>query len=74
MSYLEANKTALDKFSKDMGDVRERLDRDPSLISYIRTLGYVCASCGKNAITLPILEYFNFRPDARCYECQRNNK
>lgn len=74
MIYLEQNKKALAKFQESFPDIRLAFDTQATeAINYLRLLGYVCSVCGKNEITIPILRFFNFQADAKCYDCQKFN-
>lgn len=73
--YLSVNIEALDRFAREYPNIREAFEREPKdAINYLTTIcGYVCASCGLNKITKPILKYFNYMADAQCWDCQKNN-
>jgi hypothetical protein len=73
LNYFSQNLKALEKFSEDIGKVRDEFDKDPrEAIAYLRSIcRFVCAYCGKPKITEPILKYFNFEADALCYDCQK---
>lgn len=73
--YLENNLHALERFAETYANIKEAFEDDPcGAISYLRVLGFVCATCGKNQITWPIMRFCHYRPDAQCYECQRRRK
>lgn len=73
LDYIGQNNKALHKFTEDMGNVKDEFFKDPGeSISYLRSVcKFVCAHCGKSKITEPILNYFNYQPEALCYDCQK---
>lgn len=44
-------------------------------IGTLRFYGLRCIGCSHDSITGPILRWFNYQADqAKCYECQKNNR
>ena len=72
LPYLEKNVYALEELAVTYPNIREAFEDDPNgAINYLRLLGFVCAKCGKNRITQPIMKFFHYEAHAECYECQR---
>lgn len=75
VTQVHKNASALADFHETYPDVEKAFKDDPAgAISYLRLLGYRCAACGANAITVPIIEFHKFGPRARCWGCQTDNK
>lgn len=75
LKYLEVNKRAIKEFTESFPDIGLAFRQDArDAISYLRILGLRCARCGKNNITTPNMELYNYGPEVCCYSCQQKNK
>lgn len=72
--YIEKNKVALEEFKQSFPDINTAFEMKPRDASnYLFTiLKYVCADCGKNRVTARNLQFNNYRPDTKCWDCQQN--
>lgn len=74
MTLKENNLKAIEAAERTYGKLRdvEPWGNPSEVISYLRTLGLVCAKCGENKITWPVLRFQQFEPEVMCYDCQYN--
>ena len=71
---IQQNKGALKALGTE-AEIKARFEKDPTeAIFFLRSIcGFRCAGCGKNEITWPILRFYDYSPEARCYKCQKEN-
>lgn len=77
LPFEGANETAIAVFEASHGGKKinelfeERFGDPASRIFELRGLyGLRCAQCGKNNITFPILKFYGYKANVKCYECQ----
>lgn len=75
MTLKENNQKAIEGAERTYGKLRdvEPWGNPSEVINYLRTLGLVCAKCGENKITWPVLRFQHFEPNVICYDCQQLN-
>lgn len=66
------NKAVIQKLEASHGISLEALYRKDvrAIASDLRVFGYRCVQCGA-LVTVEIIRYFKFGPEAECYGCQK---